>query len=164
MADEAHVIECDRPPDIVPPFIGMHWVDKTNRQTYESVGTAAISDWIVTTGDAGIPKLMNCDSGVAVDDLVYQSDTTNNLAVKAINNTNVNPVVGHVVSKPTSTTCLVQLKGVVSFVIGRGKVFLSATGTHTNTAPATGYIQILGWSCGDGRFEINPNSLRIKRI
>ena len=160
---DIHVIECDGPPDRIPTDTGMHWVDLLNRKTYESVGTAAISDWIVSSGDSDITKLMGCAVSVAVDDLVFQSTTTNNLAVTATDNLNISPVIGHVVSKPTTATCMVQLKGVLPFTIGRGKVYLSATGTYSNTAPATGFLQTLGWSCGDGRLEINPSLMRIKR-
>jgi len=163
MAKDIHVIECDHPPDIIPPDTGVHWIDTVNRKTYVSVGTAVIADWLITDGDPIITKPMNCAASVVVDDLVFQSTTINNLAVTATDNLNISPIIGHVIAKPTSTTCVVQLKGVLLFTIGRGKVYLSSSGTHTNTAPAAGFLQILGWSCGDGRLEINPSLMRIKR-
>lgn len=160
---EVHVICCDGPPTIIPLACGQHWIDTLNRVHYTSVGTASIADWICE--DQSVIKLMDCDASVAVDDLVYQDPSTNNLAVKATNNTALQPVIGHVIHKPSSTTCVVQLKGVLPFTIGRGRVWLSQTGTYTNTPPTNsgGYVQSLGWSCGDGRVEINPLLQRVKR-
>lgn len=158
-----HVIECPGPPTVAPTMTGQHWIDTLNRITYISVGTASLADWICQ--DQGLVKLMNCAGTVAVDDLVYQDPSTNNLAVTATNNTTLQPVIGHVISKPTPTTCLVQVKGIVAFTVGRGRIWLSQTGTYTNTPPTNsgGYVQSLGWSCGDGRIEINPLLQRVKR-
>jgi len=162
MAKKVHVIECNHPPDIIPPDTGVHWIDTVNRKAYISIGTASIADWIIDNN--ALTKLMNCASSVTIDDLVFQSTITDNLAITATDNLDLSPVIGHVISKPTTTTCFVQLKGIVPFTIGRGKVYLSATGTYANSPPATGFLQVLGWSCGDGRVEINPALLRIKRI
>lgn len=156
-----HVIKCSGPPTSAPTLEGQHWIDTLNRVTYISVGTASVEDWICE--DARTVKLMGCDAGVAVDDLVYQSTTANNTAVTATDNTNISPVIGQVISKPSATTCLVQLKGIVEVTVGRGRVFLSNTGTYTNTAPTSDYVQVLGWSCGDGRVELNPELRRVKR-
>lgn len=161
MGLEVHVFHCDGPPSIAPTGLGQHWVDTVARQTYISVGTATIADWILESG-ADITKLMDCASSVIVGDLVYQSATVNNFAIKAVDNTTLQPVIGEVVGKPTTTTCLVKLKGLLSVSVGRGKIYLSASGTYTTTAPTSGYLQVLGWSDGQGEIEINPALMRVK--
>jgi len=108
-------------------------------------------------------KIMDCTMGEAVDDLVYQSPTTDNLAVKAVDNTALSPVIGQIIRKPSITTCVVQVKGFIDKNITRGHLFLSTGGVYTNTPPTTGYLQSLGWSCGSGQVEINPSLQRIKR-
>lgn len=159
---QVHVICCSGPPTIVPQACGQHWIDTLNRVTYLSVGTASIADWLCE--DQKVIKIMDCAASVAVDDLVYQSGATDNLAVTAVDNTTLQPIVGIVIAKPTTTTCVVQVKGIVAFTISRGRVFLSATGTPTITAPVAGYIQDIGWACGAGRMEINPVQRRIKLV
>ncbi len=165
MALNVHVIKCLGPPTIAPTELGQHWVDTLNGKTYLSIGTASVNDWLLVNGGGNtvITKVMNCATSVVIDDLVFQSDITNNLAVTATNNSPANPVIGHVLSKSTTTSCTVQLKGVLSVTVGRGRVFLSSSGGYTNSPPTTGFLQLLGWSCGDGRVEINPNLMRVKR-
>ncbi len=107
-------------------------------------------------------KLMDCTAGESIDDLVYQSLATDNLAVKATNNTALSPVIGQIIRKPTTTTCVVQVKGFIAATVSRGKIFLSTGGIYTSAAPTTGYLQILGWSCGSGQVEINPSLMRVK--
>lgn len=161
MGLEVHIFNYAGPPQFAPTELGQHWVDTTNRQTYISVGTATIADWILESG-AALTKLMDCAVSVAVDDLVYLSPSTNNLAITSINNTTLQSVIGHVIGKPTTTTCLVQLKGLRNASFGRGRLYLSTSGGYTITAPTTGYLHVLGWSDGQGEIEINPALMRVK--
>lgn len=110
-----------------------------------------------------VVKLMTCTATENVGDLVYQSPATDNLAVKAVDNTTLSPVVGQVIRKPSTTTCVVQVKGFVDKTVARGRVYLSTSGAYTNSPPTTGYLQTLGWSCGSGQVEINPSLQRVKR-
>ena len=158
---EVHVIECHTDPVGAPPDVGMHWINTVTCEIWFSCGTNTIDDWLPL--EQGIIKSMDCTAIEAVGDLVYQSLSTNGLAVKAIDNTNLSPIVGQIIFKPTTLTCRVQLKGIVPVAIARGRVWLGATGTYTTSAPISGYVQNLGWSCGDGRVEINPEMRRTKR-
>lgn len=110
-------------------------------------------------------QLMDCAAGVAVNDWVYQSSSTNNTAVTETTNTNTLPVIGLVKDKPTSTTCNVLVTGLYSglALASRGVFRLGTGGTATFTVPATGYIQKLGMSFGNGTIFVKPEYMRLKR-
>lgn len=111
-----------------------------------------------------VVKLMDCDASLALDDWVYQSPSTNNLAVKETGNTNTEPVIGIVKSKPTAVTCNVLLVGIHSLITGgRGVLRLSTSGVATFAVESTGYIQKLGMSFGDGTIFVKPEYMRLKR-
>lgn len=112
---------------------------------------------------ASLTRVMNCASTLASGDLVYQSLTIDNHAVKATDNNTTKPVVGLVVGKPTSTTALVLFMGVTSYTVNRGKIYVSETGTVTNAAPTTGHLHPIGESFGDGKIFFKPDNFRIKR-
>lgn len=115
-------------------------------------------------GEADIRKTLDCAVGVAVDDWVYQSTTTDNFAITATDNSPTKGVNGIVLSKPTTTTCEVMFLGITTLAVARGEMFLDASGQASNIAPATGYLQRLGISFGDGQVLIRPDWTRIKRI
>lgn len=111
-----------------------------------------------------ITKLMDCAASVALDDWVFQSPTTNNLAVESVNNTIVQPVIGIVQSKPSAITCVVLLVGIHSLATGgRGVLRLNSSGTAGFTVELAGFIQILGMSFGDGTILVKPESMRLER-
>lgn len=111
-----------------------------------------------------VVKVMDCDISVAVDDWVFQSAGTNNLAVEATDNSGAEPIVGIVKSKPTGITCEVLMVGLHSLVTGgRGVLRLSSTGTAGFTVESTGFLQVLGVSFGDGIILVKPESQRLQR-
>lgn len=108
-----------------------------------------------------ITKVMDCAVSVAVNDWVYQSSSTNNLAITSTNNTEVEPVIGIVKDKPTTTTCTVLLIGVYSGLggVGRGIIWLGDSGNASTSFPASGtgkVIRQLGFSFGDGNILVDP--------
>lgn len=106
---------------------------------------------------------MNCDSGAAVGDLVRVSDTLDNFAVVASDNTDNRPVRGQIKEKISATLCKVILQGLVDTVLTtKGRVFLSPTGTFTTTQPTSDYIQELGYSFGNGKLLLDPTQTVIK--
>lgn len=128
-------------------------------------GLANVSVGGTTTGSplTNITVVMDCATGVLIDDWVYQSLTIDNRAIKATNNSPNAPVIGIVIDKPTTTTCEVLLNGTYVLSVSRGKLFLGSGGTAVNTGPTTGYLQTLGVSFGNGTVYINPNLNRVKR-
>lgn len=109
---------------------------------------------------------MGCDSSAAVGDIVYQDTSVNDWVVVATNNTDARQVIGAIYSKPTPTTCKVILLGELSAYSGLStgaKVFLSTSGTPTQTAPATGYVQNLGVAVNSTTILFIANNLRVKR-
>jgi hypothetical protein len=119
---------------------------------------------LLATGE--VVKTMDCDASVSVNDWVYVSPSTNNLAIRAADNTANSPVIGVVKAKPTSVTCTVLLVGIYSAltITGRGVLRLDTDGSETFSIPSTGHLQTLGIAFGDGNFFINPEHTRIKRV
>lgn len=110
-------------------------------------------------------KTMDCLAGLAVNDWVYQSTSTDNFAVKATDNTNIQPVIGIVKAKPTSVTADVLLFGIYSglTISSRGTFWLGTSGTHTTSIASTGYIQVLGQSFGNNEIHVKPEYHRLRR-
>lgn len=111
--------------------------------------------------------VMDCAASVAVNDWVYQSPVTNNLAVKVTSNTQVEPTIGLVKAKPTATTCEVILIGLYSglSLTGRGKFYLSGSGGETFLPPSSGtgvFVRNLGVSFGNGTIFINPEKVGLE--
>lgn len=127
--------------------------DLVTRQSLSAVGT--------------IQKVMDCDSGVAVNDWVFQSASVNNTAVKFTDNEEVEPVLGIVISKPTTTSCTVLMLGLYSGsgLSGRGKMWLSDTGDAAFSFPTSGtgkFVRELGISFGDGTILVNPEKMGLE--
>ena len=116
---------------------------------------------------AQVCQTMDCAASLAVNDWVYQSTTTNNFAVKTSSNTQVEPTIGIVKSKPTSTTAEVLLLGLYTgLALGsRGKFWLGDTGLATFTFPSAGtgkFVRNLGLSFGDGTIYVNPEKVGLE--
>jgi len=109
-------------------------------------------------------KIMDCDSSLSVGDLVRHSDSLDGTVVGVTTNTDVTAVVGRVRSKPTSTTAEILFSGLLTGLsLARGRIHLSTSGTLTvSKAITTGYVQVLGYSFGDGTANFSPNLTRIK--
>lgn len=108
----------------------------------------------------------NCLISVSVGDLVMESNLIANGVDEVTNNTDVRPVIGLVLEKPTTTTCKVLLQGTVEGLSGltkAGKVFLNTDGTITSTVVSTGYLQCLGTSRDADAVDFNPQLNRVLR-
>lgn len=104
---------------------------------------------------------MDCEASANVDDLVRQDQGIDNKVEVATGNQKSYQVIGIIGSKPTPTTCEVILRGVIdTTVMDRGRVYLSSTGTFTiTTVQATPYyVQMLGYSFGNGKIHFEPNT------
>lgn len=114
-----------------------------------------------------IQVIKSCANTVNVGDIVYESLSDDNTVETNVDNTIVAPSIGVVVSKPNSTTAIVQTYGEYSGATGlqRGeKVFLSTSGDFTASPPATDYVQTLGFALSSTSLFINPNYVRVKRV
>ena len=107
-------------------------------------------------------KKMDCSATLAVDDLVYQDYSQVNTALKATDHNAPSPVIGVVLSKPTTTTALILLRGIHKTTITQGPLFVSTTGTIQVGVPLTGRWQRLGHSFGDGKIWLEPERIRIR--
>ena len=61
MSDIVHVIRAQINPNSAPTRAGQHWINETTKQTWLSVGTATIGDWILF-GDAPTVKITSNDT------------------------------------------------------------------------------------------------------
>ena len=84
-------------------------------------------------------EILDCDGGVVVNDLVYLD--SNEVLQKASNDDPTKgPIIGMVISKPTSITCQIMTNGEKSGFSGLtpGKVhYLGLNGSVTEDAPTT---------------------------
>lgn len=106
--------------------------------------------------------VMNCETTLSVGQLVRQDQTTPDKVIAAIDNQIKFPIIGVVSAKPTTTTCEVILRGVIDVpVLPVGRAYLSSTGYFTtDTAiPKPFYLQVLGYSFGNGKLHFEPNSI-----
>ena len=102
---------------------------------------------------------LNTEPTAAVNDFVRISITTPSFVDVATNNTDGRPVVGMIIEKLTATTARVAVSGIFpdSDATTQGIVYLSATGRLTSTPPGPGgYLQRLGYSFGNGEFDLKP--------
>jgi hypothetical protein len=61
MSDIVHVIRATVNPTAAPTRAGQHWIDETTKQTWLSVGTATVGDWILV-GDSPTVKITASDT------------------------------------------------------------------------------------------------------
>ena len=107
-----------------------------------------------------------CDVSAVTGDLVRASDTLAGGVDVAVDNLIQRPVIGLILSKPTTTTAEILLLGKASGFSGLTQgatVFLSSTGTATTTAPVgPGYLQVLGAATNTTEIIFSPQ-LRVVR-
>ena len=106
----------------------------------------------------------DCLATTAVHDPVYQDPGTAGRVLSNTDNTEVEITIGVVIEKPTTTTCKVLVLGLEDGFSGQSigdKVFLSTSGGLTNTAPSTGYQQVLGVAITTTQILFTPNSTRV---
>lgn len=113
-----------------------------------------------------IVVLRNCSISDSIGNLVVESNSLSNGVDSITDNTDVRPVIGIIIEKPTTTTCKVLLQGTLSGFSGlnkANKVFLNIDGTVTSTVVTTGYLQCLGTSIDADVINFNPQLNRVKR-
>lgn len=114
-----------------------------------------------------VGEILSCSSSASVGDLVRASKTTGDKVDVAINNSLKEPVIGIIISKPTTTTAGILFFGQLEITetLTQGTtVFLSATGTLTSTAPiGAGYLQVLGVVINENKILFNPQYRVVKR-
>ena len=109
-----------------------------------------------------------CDVGITVDDIVYvdgsgifqKADASDISTAKA---------VGLVTSKPTTTTCIITISGLISSLTGliSGTIyFLSETpGQIQNTKPAAGSVIVpIGQSLAADKLIVNFSNIFTKTL
>lgn len=102
---------------------------------------------------------MDCDASAASGDLVRIDTTTINKVIVAEDNLESNPVIGVIKDKNSATKCNVYLRGIIDRTISQGKLYLSDAGDFTTTPPVSDYRQVLGYSFGNGKINLEPNQL-----
>jgi hypothetical protein len=143
------------------------YVDKSTSNVYSWTGSA-----YTMINPTGIPPeladsapqtiRMDCDAGAVVGDLVRLHATLTNTVEVATNNLIARPVIGVIKSKISSTYCVVYLSGVIDRTVAIGKLYLSPAGDFTATPPTSDYLQILGYSYGNGKIHLEPNLSVVK--
>lgn len=117
-----------------------------------------------------VPRVVDtyiCDSGANIGDLVFESLTTDNYVEVAVDNESIAPVIGVIISKPSSTQAEVLFLGKVGGFSGLTKgqnVFVSVSGGLTSTLVSTGYHQVMGYATSATEVFIRPQLMRVKRI
>lgn len=110
---------------------------------------------------------LSCDASTVVGDTVYQSSAADSTVIPATNNTVVNQVIGVCIEKINATTAKILVLGIVTGLSGltRGdRIFLSTTGTLTNTKPGTGYLHNLGVALSSTEALFIPNNIRVLQV
>jgi hypothetical protein len=103
--------------------------------------------------------IMDIEAVSAVNDLVRLDPATNNRALVAADNNSREPIIGRVSEKLSLTIAKIVLSGVVSTTLtGRGKVYLGTDGKFSLVPPSVNFLQILGYSFGNGKLRFDPNS------
>jgi len=107
---------------------------------------------------------IDCDSSVAVNDLVYQDLIVSEEVYKSTNNTHLPKIFGICIQKYTSTRCRVLCMGVVSGYTDliKGKfIFWGTSGEITSTKPSDGFLHILGFAISATKIYFSPNNIRV---
>jgi len=115
------------------------------------------------TDGSGVVR--SCDSGLAIGDLVMESETIANGVDKVTDNSDVRSVIGYCIAKPTTTTAEILLAGEIDGLSGltKGeKVYLSDSGKFSSTKPSSGYLHILGYAIETTKLDFDPINSKIK--
>lgn len=120
-----------------------------------------LPEFVENAAKAGILVIeMDCDPEDVAGSLVRLDGAIDNKVDVAIDNLVGLPIIGRIRNKLTATRCEVTLKGVIEVLgVPRGRVWLSDTGTFATVKPASGYIQDLGYSFGNGQINLDPTNV-----
>lgn len=107
----------------------------------------------------------DCSVAEQVGDPVVFSETIDKKVERITSNIYNNLVVGIINEKPTPTTCIVIVSGILDNVttgLSRGKaIFVSTTGGLTTTKPATGHLQIIGMALSATGLNVNIGTEKV---
>ena len=162
-----------------PATLGSYYHDESNAPNigdrYEKTGPLD-TDWtLVSSGSVGadataLCQIRNCAATLAVGDLVWESTTIGDGVDKVTNNTDIRPVVGFCVVKPTTTTARVCFHGrrtsSISGLTKAGRIWVSSAGTLTSSpsGPGSGwYLQALGSINDPDKIDFSPSETRVLR-
>jgi len=178
-ANRQILLKGDGPPSNTndPAPFGSFYKDRLTGDRYEQIELSpAVNgyNWQLFTGNTtiivdkskSIRDIRNCDSTLAVGDLVYESATSALTVDEVTDNSDTRLVIGICIDKPTSTTAEILFKGSMTGLTGYTpgkKIYCSPTGTLTSSLPSSGYVQILG-NCSDGtQIDFSPAMHQMKR-
>ena len=107
---------------------------------------------------------MDCLASSLVDDLVRIDEANQNTVLSMSDNTLPKPVIGMIIEKITATSCKVAVSGVFADPESTtsGVLYISTSGILTRTPPISGYRQKIGYSLGNGLFDLKPEKTLIK--
>ena len=113
-----------------------------------------------------LENLWNCPTTVSVNDVVYQNGA--NSVSRALANTNATmPAIGLVISKPTTTTCIIARSGEISYaglptVDASYYVSAVSAGAITTTPPsgANRVVQRVGYTRSSSIFVVELGETR----
>jgi len=174
--DSAPINGSQNDPIVTKAPFGSFYKNNLNGDRYEQIEIDPVSNgynWqLFTSGGAvadeatALTDVRNCDSGLAVGDLVMESGVNALEVVEVLNNNDTRLIIGIVLSKPTSTTAKILFKGPLTGLSGYTagqKVYCGTTGGMSSSIPSTGYMQILG-NCSDGsHIDFSPAMHHLKR-
>jgi hypothetical protein len=108
----------------------------------------------------------SCEASASTGSLVYQDPLNDNKVLENTNNTIVNQTIGVLIEKPSATSCNVLVLGIAQGFSGLtvgDRIFLSTTGTITQTPPTNGYLHNLGVAVSSSEILFIPNNIRVLR-
>lgn len=121
--------------------------------------SGASGESVVSGGSTTV--VMDCDSSLAVNDLVSASFSVNNLVDEVTSNSALSVphgILGLCFSKPTSITCEVLLVGKVTglsgLTVGQA-LYLQTDGSIAHAIPSTGVVQQIGIAISSTQFILN---------
>ena len=108
----------------------------------------------------------SCEASASIGDLVYPDPSTDLKVLVNTDNQEIEQTIGVILEKPASESANVIVLGIVTgytSLTRGGKIFLSDSGTITQSPPATGYIQNLGVAVSETDILLQPSNERVLR-
>ena len=110
-------------------------------------------------GSADLIKTFICDASVPVNAPVLVGGP--GFVQVSSDNNSASPIIGIVIERPTIDTCRVQVLGFYNLSFPQGDLYLSVAGTLSTVRPLDGFVQVIGYSYGDGSILIQPQQQRV---
>lgn len=126
---------------------------------------------LANTADAGDVYEASCTIAEAIGDLVYTAGAGPIVRKADIDNAAAMPAVAIVVSKPTTTTCVVQASGPVEVpgIVPGSVYFVGTDSKPTSTRPANPAagkrgVQFVGFGRDSDLLDLRPATLPVRII